>query len=122
MLSKKIPFIFWNFILILAFFANFIEYGIILLILYIERSLKWINPKLLELTLFIPFLYYFYFYSTNKTRLGLLRASLTWEGAPGREFKPSISTLSRKIIYFNCPLKLCNNFIQFENQYTFVIL
>ena len=38
---------------------------------------------------------------------------------PDRDFKPSIRTLFGKIINFNCPLKLCNNFISFREPIYF---
>ena len=43
---------------------------------------------------------------------------LEQENIPGRDFKP-IGTLFGKIIYFNFPLKLCNNFISFQEPIYF---
>ena len=62
------------------------------------------------------------FYST-KTRLDLSLTSLNWKiYLPAGDFTPSIRTLFRKIIHFNCPLKLCNNFIPFPISISFAEL
>ena len=44
---------------------------------------------------------------------------LELEDIPGRDFKPSIHALFEKIIHFNCPSKLCNNFILFREAIYF---
>ena len=44
---------------------------------------------------------------------------LELEDIPGRNLKPSIRTLFGKIIHFNCPLKLCNNFISLREPIYF---
>ena len=50
---------------------------------------------------------------------GLVFDMLELEDIPGRGLKPSIRTLFGKTIHFNCPLKLCNNFISFREPINF---
>ena len=64
----------------------------------------------------------FHFCIILSARTILIRLKLVWtcldmlelENIPGRDFKPSIRTLFGKTSHFNCPLKLCNNFISFR--------
>ena len=94
---------------------------------YIESSSKWISPEILESSVFIPFLYYFYFNSSSARtifiRLKFIWTCLwhAWTGdIPNREFEPSIRTPFEKIIHFNCPLEQCNNFISFREAIYFL--
>ena len=92
----------------------------------IESSQKWISPKFPESSLFIPYLYYYYFNSSSaRTIFILLKLVWTclWQSWTGKYTRQGLQTFYqypfRKIIHFNCPLKLCNNFISFREPIYF---
>ena len=87
---------------------------------------KWISPKVLESSLFIPFLYYFYFNSSS-ARTIFIRLKLVWTcfwyawtgRYPRQRLQIFYPPPFRKIIHFYCSFKLCNHFISFREPIYF---
>ena len=90
-------------------------------ILYIESSYKWFSPKItifiiIVLILILPQREQFLFVENSPV---LVFDMLELEYTTGMDLKPSIGTLFGKIIHFNYPLKLCNNFISYRESIYF---